>query len=144
MLQLPDLGQTYFDAYVPIICHEFDLAIVQLAKPKEFEAALKAHDPPLELRPLKIERVPVKMGTEVAAIGFPMGSRTLKLSRGIIAGIETLDGAIYLQTTASISPGNSGGPLITPDGRQVIGVTTSTSSSNRAQNINYVMPSLHI
>ena len=43
------------------------------------------------------------------------------LSRGIVSGIQTEDGNRYIQSDVTIHPGNSGGPLITVDGK-VVGV----------------------
>ncbi len=74
----------------------------------------------------------VRVGAEVIAIGFPLGS-TLgdepTVSRGIISAKR--DGR--LQTDASVNPGNSGGPLLDMFG-QAIGVVVSRveeSSSGR-------------
>ena len=65
----------------------------------------------------------VRVGAEVIAIGFPLGS-TLgsepTVSRGIISAKR--DGR--LQTDASVNPGNSGGPLLDMFG-QAIGVVVS-------------------
>lgn len=62
-------------------------------------------------------------GEEVIAIGNPLGLQ-FSVSDGIISAIhrEGPNGLnIYLQTTAELNPGNSGGPLINKEGR-VIGM----------------------
>ncbi len=68
-----------------------------------------------------------QVGTEVWAAGFPLGDPQYTLVDGSLAknnadgdtGWASLD--YSLQSTAQIQPGNSGGPLITQDGR-VVGV----------------------
>ena len=75
-------------------------------------------------------------GTRVFAIGNPQGlSNTL--SDGLVSGVRLDRGITVIQTTAAISPGSSGGPLLTADG-VVVGVTTFQSSSG--QNLNFAVP----
>lgn len=63
------------------------------------------------------------VGTEVYAAGFPLGDPEFTLTRGIVAKAEaggetpwaSIDSTI--EHDANIQPGNSGGPLVTSDGR---------------------------
>jgi hypothetical protein len=64
----------------------------------------------------------VKIGSEVVAIGSPLGLRNT-VTRGIVSGMRVSQGVNLIQTDAAINPGNSGGPLIDRYGR-VIGVNT--------------------
>ena len=67
----------------------------------------------------------VSAGQDVLAVGFPLGSDTPAVTRGIISAVHTdSTGAKWLQSDAPINPGNSGGPLLDTGGR-VIGVVTS-------------------
>jgi len=148
-VQLPGLGQTFFDAYVPLICDEFDLAVVQLKQPKLFVEGLRESS--VTANPLVVMDTPLILGLEVASVGFPLGSSSLKLSRGVISGTEEVGGTMRYQTTAPISPGSSGGPLfaLREDNEkrtslQVIGATFASSSSEGSQNINYVVPAVSI
>jgi S1-C subfamily serine protease len=76
-------------------------------------------------------------GATVYAIGSPLGLDNT-LSQGIISNAKrTLDGVDYIQMTAAISPGSSGGALLNTKG-QVIGVTSATSTTG--QNINLAIP----
>jgi len=59
-------------------------------------------------------------GMEVLAIGHPLGLE-YTLTEGIVSARRE---GRYIQTTAAIHPGNSGGPLVTSRGA-VIGVNTS-------------------
>jgi S1-C subfamily serine protease len=58
------------------------------------------------------------VGSDLYAIGAP-GDRNLSfsLTRGIVSGLRHVRGFQRLQTDTPISPGNSGGPLLGPDGR---------------------------
>jgi len=83
----------------------------------------------------------LEVGTPVYAIGSPQRLANT-LSQGIISGIrESKTGFTILQTTAAISPGSSGGPLLTLEGK-VVGVTSSSFASG--QNLNFCVPAPHI
>ena len=68
---------------------------------------------------------PVKKLDPVMAIGFPRGKRGLERdcaeSSPSIGTVRKVENTIHI--TASIIPGNSGGPLVGPDGR-VVGIVT--------------------
>ena len=66
----------------------------------------------------------VQVGEEVVAIGNPLSLEST-VSSGIVSGIRDIEeeGGKYLQITAPISPGSSGGPLFNLAG-EVIGITT--------------------
>lgn len=49
-----------------------------------------------------------------------------------------MNGNICIQSTAPISPGNSGGPLLDTAGREVVGV--NFAKATKGENINYVIP----
>lgn len=76
-------------------------------------------------------------GTRVYAVGNPFGL-DWTVSDGIIANPSRMldqGGMSYVQHTAPISPGNSGGPLITEAG-EIVGMNTMTIAMEHAQNIN--------
>jgi hypothetical protein len=64
----------------------------------------------------------VEVGERVFAIGSPLGLEN-SMAEGIISGKRELNGILYLQTTAPISHGSSGGALFDAKVR-FIGVTT--------------------
>ena len=81
------------------------------------------------------------VGQKVYAIGSPKGLEA-SLSEGIISGKrEIADGICCLQTTAPISPGSSGGPLLDSTGR-VVGVTSS--GLRGGQNLNFAIPASQV
>lgn len=63
---------------------------------------------------------------EVYAIGYPLG-RNLTISKGIVSALtlDDYDDRRFIQTDASIIPGNSGGPLVDICGK-VVGMNTQT------------------
>lgn len=76
-------------------------------------------------------------GQTIYTIGSPQGYDNT-ISDGIISNANRVyDGVKYIQISAPISPGSSGGALIDDQG-QVIGITTSGVSD--AQNLNFAVP----
>ena len=76
------------------------------------------------------------VGTTVYAIGSPHGLQNT-LSEGIVSGRRSVKGRLWLQTTAPISAGSSGGPLVNPQG-EVVGVATFLYEDG--QNLNFAVP----
>jgi hypothetical protein len=80
----------------------------------------------------------LKVGSEVYVCGNSLGDYEFTFSNGLLSGIRySDDGFKYLQMSAPISPGNSGGPIVNDQG-EVIGV--SVASSTKGQNINFGVP----
>ena len=97
---------------------------VDLALLKIEEEALKG----LRLHPAPFGDVDrLKKGDPVFAIGNPgLGMKVLHhtVSQGIVSSpARNIGGLLYIQTTAAVNPGNSGGPLFNAQGH-VIGVVT--------------------
>lgn len=86
------------------------------------------------LKPLKLCAEPQKLmrGQEVVAIGSPLGFFN-SVSDGIISGFRGGEDAKYIQFTAPISPGSSGGALLNMYG-EIIGITSG--HIGESQNIN--------
>ena len=78
----------------------------------------------------------VKKGAAVVAIGSPLGFKNT-VSTGVLGGRIYADGVDYLQFTAPISPGSSGGALLN-DAGELIGITAGHYVDG--QNINYAIP----
>lgn len=80
----------------------------------------------------------IQIGEEVVAIGNPLGLG-LTVSSGILSAVRTdkEEGGKFLQTTAPISQGNSGGPLINMSG-EVIGINVLYLEGG--QNLNFAIP----
>lgn len=80
----------------------------------------------------------VRVGKKVYALGNPRGLE-LTLSDGLVSALrKDADGKLrYIQTTAPISPGSSGGGLFDSDGK-LIGVTSMYRADS--QNLNFAIP----
>lgn len=80
-----------------------------------------------------------KIGSKAYAIGNPRGMEQT-ISEGLVSGIrrDDNDEVAFIQTSAAISPGSSGGGLFDDQGR-LIGVTTLASTEG-TQNLNFAVP----
>lgn len=118
-LQLTYADGSQSDAYIIGMRPEQDLAVLQAQKVPEniVAATMRSSD---QLRP----------GEQVYAVGFPFGIGP-SVSGGVVSGLKrdymspegkrVLSNLIQFDTAAN--PGNSGGPLVTADGR-VVGIVT--------------------
>jgi len=115
---------------------EADLAILKVGKPTDPLPFTDVPGPPFKFLPLGPPILP-PIGAEVYAIGSPKGLANT-LSKGIVSAHRKMGANLALiQITAPVSPGSSGGPLVSEDGL-VVGVIAATML--RAQNINFAIP----
>lgn len=86
---------------------------------------------------LREEESPIKEGEEIIAVGHPFGLK-YTVTKGIISStVHEVSGVNYLQHDAALNPGNSGGPLISKEGR-IIGVNTFVVKNG--SNIGFSLP----
>lgn len=80
----------------------------------------------------------LNIGQRVYAIGSPLGFENT-ISEGIISGLRSYEeyDKNYIQITASISPGSSGGAVVNDKG-ELIGISTLTVE--KGQNLNFAIP----
>ncbi len=119
-------GKTYDVATVKGYRVDLDLAILQIST--------KDH------AYLKISNDKINVGEKIYALGSPKGL-TGTMSDGMIStASRVVDGVDYIQITAPISPGNSGGPLINEFG-EVIGVNSwiYNDPERISQNLNFAV-----
>ena len=87
--------------------------------------------------PVELNINKVKTGEKVYTLGSSLGL-TGTFSEGIISSASReIEGLKFIQTTAPISSGNSGGPLVDKYGK-VIGITTGAFTEG--QNLNLAIP----
>jgi serine protease Do len=77
----------------------------------------------------------ISVGEKVYTIGNPSGL-TSTLSEGIVSGLRTQRGVRYVQTSAPISPGSSGGGLFDERGN-LLGITSFKIED--AENLNFAI-----
>lgn len=119
-----DNGQSYFLDQVIAADKATDLAILRFKS-----------DTRLKPLPLRTEGGWLR-GQPVVAIGSPEGFRNT-VSKGDISALFTEDGVRFIQFTAPISHGSSGGALFDDAGR-VIGITSSSIMGD-SQNLNFAI-----
>ena len=90
---------------------------------------------------LPLVLTPSKPGEEIYAIGAPAGKQLgFSLTRGIVSGLRDFDGVQFVQTDASVSPGNSGGPLVAATGGAV-GVVSWKVQGSAVEGVAFAAPS---
>lgn len=103
----------------------YDIAILKMDMDQVEEKGLEIHPLPIA------EPGSLEVGDLVYAIGNPgVGARLLEhsVSEGIVSSLaRNINDVIYIQTTAAVNPGNSGGPLVNQDG-EVVGLVTLKAS----------------
>lgn len=84
----------------------------------------------------------LRVGMRVFAIGTPQGMETT-LSDGLLSGLrrDANGQLMFIQTSAPISPGSSGGGLFDAEGR-LIGITTFMR--RESQNLNLAVPAYRV
>jgi len=119
-------------AEVVAVDDDHDLAILELAEPAEAAPLVSRHE--------------VAIGAPILAIGNPYGdlarvSVELEglLNFSVSQGIVSAKSDSFIQTDAVLSPGNSGGPMLTCDG-QVVGVADRLLESR----IGFGVPVAHL
>jgi tetratricopeptide (TPR) repeat protein len=151
-------GEILTNAHVVDRC---DAVTVQFASKKTDTAVVVARDPKNDLALLRVANPPpavaafravspVRAGDTVVALGYPLpsllaSSATLTVGYvSALAGFE--DDERYLQISAPVQPGNSGGPLLDASGHLVGIVTSKLNAENVArvigdipQNVNFAI-----
>lgn len=135
-IQVPSQGQEQFEAEIIGVNPERDVALLKLRD----EDCFKLQDRIGTIPFLKFgDSDKILRGQEILALGYPLGTQTLKSTQGIVSGRERFPGHPYgyIQITAPLNPGNSGGPAINT-GTEVIGI--NTAGVLLAQNVGYIIP----
>lgn len=121
--------------------HEPDVAIIRL-KSGEMDRFIKLSNAKIPYLSLcKSENI--SRGTELKAIGYPLGMSEPNVTGGEISNFVSGDRkkAEKFVTDAAINPGNSGGPAIDSAGN-VIGINTSILTDSK--NIGFITPYMFI
>lgn len=100
-------------------------------------AVISVKDTRIDLPILELDVTPVRADDEVRASGYPgVGfEQSYRLTRGTVSDasweIPQLDrGVAFIQHTAAIDPGSSGGPLFRRDSLRVVGINTMKVTTN--------------
>lgn len=101
---------------------ELDAKVIRIDKAQDI-ALLKVHGRGHKALQIEVNGLP-PLGQELFAIGAPTSEKlSFSVSKGIVSGHRENKNFKYIQTDASLNPGNSGGPLLNKDG-QVVGIVS--------------------
>jgi len=115
------------------------------------DTALVRLETPVDVTPLELaEEVPSR-GSELAVLGYPLGAYTVRIARGVVAGLPIAvdygdqQVARAFTTDAATNAGNSGGPVVDERG-MVIGLLSGgrewadAEHTRPVEGTNYVIP----
>ncbi|MCP4696227.1 MAG: serine protease [Gammaproteobacteria bacterium] len=120
-----------FIAQVAAICHDSDLALLEVKEP-HFMDGIKIEE---------IGELP-SLQDRVSVVGYPIGGREISITEGVVSRIERQQyrhsrrRLLAVTVDAAINDGNSGGPVF-KEGK-VIGIAFQTLK--KAQNIGELVP----
>ena len=128
---------------------------VRLHDGTTLDAALVATDAKTDLAVIRVQAqglIPATLGTSadlvvgqpVVAIGNPLGRLGGTVTDGIISAkdrVISIDGEhmTLLQTNAAVNPGNSGGALVTADGK-VVGINSAKIAKEGVEGMGFAIP----
>lgn len=139
-IQFPKFGRHRFDVELVAISIDRDLAVLKLTE-ESYRRIIETIGTIPFLRLGNSDKV--YRAEEIIAIGFPLGQEWLKVTNGVISGIQNLGNQSLIQISAPINPGNSGGPALNKRG-EVIGINTCVINQNGTQNIGYIIPAKEV
>lgn len=127
-VSVTSIGGSAVSATVASLDRSNDLAVLQASTAPQAIAQLRGRA--------------VRQGDSVVAYGFPLAGSLSSggvLTSGNVNALTGLrDDTRYLQVSAPVQPGNSGGPLLDTSGA-VAGVVTSGLRRGNAQNVNFAL-----
>ncbi len=133
-LQMQLFGKQRFDVTVVGAYPERDIALLRMAPEGIAEIINQLGSVPF----LSFgDSDQLERAQEIACLGYPLGQETLKITQGIVSGYQEFNSDFFLQVTAALNPGSSGGPALDSK-NQVIGINTAIIPD--AQNIGYLLP----
>lgn len=94
-------------ARVRAVCHDADLALLEVIEPADFLA---------DVVPAELGEMP-RLRDEVAVVGYPVGGEEISITEGVVSRIEvqryshSQRNLLAVTVDAAINAGNSGGPV---------------------------------
>ena len=147
-------GYLLTNAHVIANATRVTVTVQNSATPREYVATVAGIDADNDLALLKIEAkglpyfdvntpAAARQGQLVLAYGSPLGlaqSASMGLISAVNRQLNADDPRTYIQTDASMNPGNSGGPLVDLDGR-LLGINTMIlTQSGGSEGIGFAVP----
>ena len=145
-----DDGLVVTNAHVAEGCQAIRATYISGPSRRSYDATLKYYDKATDTAVLKLpardldhfdlgpwaKYEEVRVGARVYAIGNPRGLEQ-SISEGIVSGIRKENGVTWIQHSAPISPGSSGGALISSAG-DLLGINSFLLEDS--QNLNFAVP----
>ncbi len=133
-VQIPSLGKERLDCTLLGVHPGADVALLRLTdEARAFVQEKLGKIPFLDLG----DSDSVISTQEIIALGYPLGQQGIKVTEGIVSGREKINLRTYMQITAPLNPGNSGGPSLNLAG-EVIGI--NFAGVLQAQSVGYLIP----
>ncbi|KAF4681400.1 hypothetical protein FOZ60_012143 [Perkinsus olseni] len=142
-----------FPAVVRAVCHDSDLALVEVTNDKEGFRNGGNHPSPdrpaAEMKPLELARwddLPELRDT-VQVVGYPVGGDKLSVTSGVVSRCEVVEyshsarPALGITVDAAINAGNSGGPIMCGNSDKILGVAFQKYVSHGVENQGHAVPS---
>jgi S1-C subfamily serine protease len=121
---IPTLTNTKYEATIKGICPTLDLAILETSN---YKSDYVLNIPSVEN---------INIQDKIFVVGFPLGRDKIKVTQGIISGLQ--DG--YIQIDSAINSGNSGGPLLRTIDSKTYVVGIISSKVVNADGVGYAIP----
>jgi len=101
-----------------------------------------------ELTPVEFRKTDARIGEKVYAIGNPGGKYPYSISDGIVSAMNRMTSGItgkfgFLQSTATVIWGNSGGPLLDLNGK-VVGINSQLGYIEGPDDELYIQPQINL
>ena len=121
---IPTISNEKYEAIIKGICPSLDLAILEAVN---FKSKYKINMP-------KSENINIQ--DKISVIGFPLGRNNIKVTQGIISGLQ--DG--FIQIDSAINSGNSGGPLLKQIDNYIYVIGIISSKVVNADGVGFAIP----
>lgn len=139
-------GFVVTNAHVVEGCRSMTAMQINGSSRRSYSPVLKYYDKKSDMALLKIDGEgfdhfalltrAVRVGERVYSIGNPRGLEQ-SISEGIVSGLRDEDGTLWIQHSAPISPGSSGGALISSRG-ELLGI--NSWFVKESQSLNFAVP----
>jgi S1-C subfamily serine protease len=136
-IMVPSAGAHGIEVEVVGTCVERDLAMLRVKDPAELHEQVSWTPASLNLG----DSDSMRRAGQVMVLGYPLGLAGVKASMGFVSGYQQFEEQLYLQVTAPIDGGNSGGPLLNSEGH-VIGVVSAKIA--QASGMSFAIPAIEL
>eukprot|EP00658_Telonema_sp_P-2_P001041 TRINITY_DN1038_c0_g1_i2.p1 TRINITY_DN1038_c0_g1~~TRINITY_DN1038_c0_g1_i2.p1 ORF type:complete len:784 (-),score=206.35 TRINITY_DN1038_c0_g1_i2:295-2601(-) len=137
VITVPSAGNHEIPVEVVGTSVQRDLAMLRVSDPEKLAELVQWTPAMLQLG----DSDAMRRAGQVMVLGYPLGLAGVKSSMGFVSGYQQFQNQLYLQVTAPIDGGNSGGPLLDTKGR-VIGVVSAKIA--QASGMSFAIPAVEL